>query len=108
MAGGNNGPKNYDALYQRFDSEIMRQVRREAYGEDIGQHSWVLAEDLEHDLAHLRLTGSACLLDLGCGPCGPLEFVVRRVRCRCVGVDVSQPALDAGGHRQLGEGAGHR
>src|SRR4029077_2836597 len=103
MANG-NGPKNYDALYKQFESEIMRQVRREAYGEDIGQHSWVLAEDLEHDLARLRLTDSACLLDLGCGPCGPLEFVVRRVRCRCVGVDVSQPALDAGGNRLASAG----
>ena len=103
MAGG-NGPKNYDAVYQRFDSEIMRQVRREAYGEDIGQHSWVLAEDLEHDLARLRLTNSACLLDLGCGPCGPLEFVITRVRCRCVGLELSQPALDAGSHRLTSAG----
>ena len=104
MAGGTDGPKNYDALYQNFDSEIMRQVRREAYGEDIGQHSWVLAEDLEHDLARLRLTDSACLLDLGCGPCGPLEFVIRRVRCRCVGIELSQPALDAGSHRLASAG----
>ena len=104
MAGGTDGPKNYDAPYQNFESEIMRQVRREAYGEDIGQHSWVLAEDLEHDLARLRLTDSACLLDLGCGPCGPLEFVLRRVRCRCVGIELSQPALDAGSHRLASAG----
>lgn len=108
MVGGNHEPKNYDALYQRFDAEIMRQVRREAYGEDIGQHSWVLAEDLEHDLARLRLTDSACLLDLGCGPCGPLEFVLRRVHCRCVGVDLSQPALDSGGQRLASAGLGGR
>jgi SAM-dependent methyltransferase len=33
-----------------------------------------------------------------------LEFVVRQVRCRCVGVDVSQPALDAGDHRLASAG----
>jgi cyclopropane fatty-acyl-phospholipid synthase-like methyltransferase len=104
MVGGDDGLKNYDALYQNFDSEIMRQVRREAYGEDLGQHSWVLTKDLEQDLALLRLTGSAWLLDLGCGPCGPLEFVVSRVRCRCVGVDLSQPALDAGDQRLASAG----
>ncbi len=90
---------NYDALYQRFESEIMRQIRQEAYGEDLGQHSWVLAEDLKHDIARLRLKPSDCLLDLGCGPCGPLEFLVSRIHCRCVGIELSQPALDIGRRR---------
>jgi hypothetical protein len=36
----------YEATYREFDSPLMRQIRREAYGEDIGQHSWVGAAEL--------------------------------------------------------------
>ena len=33
----------------------MRQFRREAYGEDIGQHSWVDAKELRGDIQRLEL-----------------------------------------------------
>ena len=54
---------------------MMRQIRREAYGEDIGQHSRVGSEELRGDMHRLGLAPSSRLVDLGCGPCGPLTFV---------------------------------
>ena len=45
--------KNYEPLYAAFDSPLMQQLRREAYGEDIGQHSWVTADELRADIARL-------------------------------------------------------
>ena len=35
----------YEAFYRDFDSPLMCQLRREAYGEDIGQYSWVGARN---------------------------------------------------------------
>jgi SAM-dependent methyltransferase len=96
--------ENYDALYRQFDTPVMHQVRQEAYGEDIGQHSWVLAEDLRRDVTRLRLSGASTLLDLGCGPCGPLVFVVASVGCRGTGVELSAAALDAGRARVAAHG----
>src|SRR5262249_36189145 len=46
--------------------------------------------------ARLRLSASSRLLDLGCGPCGPLHFVLSEIPCHGTGVDLSQPALAAG------------
>ena len=43
--------KSYDPLYAAFDSPLMRQLRQEAYGEDIGQHSWVTADEFRSDIA---------------------------------------------------------
>ena len=86
----------YDSLYEAFESPVMRQVRSEAYGEDIGQHSWVLAEELRNDVARLKLSPSSRFLDLGCGPCGPLTFVLGCVRCSGTGTDVSSSAIAAG------------
>ncbi len=88
--------QGYDSFYREFDSPLMRQVRLEAYGEDIGQHSWVVAEDLRRDVARLELALSSRLLDLGCGPCGPLTFVLGSVRCHGTGTDMSPSGLAAG------------
>jgi SAM-dependent methyltransferase len=74
----------------------MRQIRREAYGEDVGQHSWVGAGELRDDAGRLRLSSSSRLLDLGCGPCGPLTFIIAATGCRGTGVELSRSALSVG------------
>ena len=88
--------QGYDSTYRGFDSPLMRQLRQEAYGEDIGQHSWVVAAELRDDVSRLKLSGSSRLLDLGCGPCGPLTFIVSSVGCHGTGTDLSASALAAG------------
>src|SRR5260370_17386235 len=62
----------YDKLYEHFDSPLMRQLRAEAYGQDIGQHSWVTAGELLGDIPKLKLSPESRLLDLGCRPPQPL------------------------------------
>lgn len=89
----------YEAFYRAFDSPLMRQIRREAYGEDIGQHSWVGADELREDASRLKLTRSSRLIDLGCGPCGPLTFVIAATGCRGTGLELSPSALEVGGAR---------
>lgn len=98
----------YDSLYREFDSPLMRQVRLEAYGEDIGQHSWVTAEQMRAAIARLGLTGESRLLDLGCGPCGPLTFILREVGCRGTGIERSAAALDVGRARAASLEVDHR
>jgi len=71
--------RTYDSVYDEFDSPVMRRVRSEAYGEDIGQHSWVTARDLRGDIDRLKLAPTDHLLDVGCGPCGPLTYVLSAV-----------------------------
>jgi len=99
MCAGAFDDQSYDAIYQHFESPLMQKVRHEAYGRDIGQHSWVTAEELEVDIPRLRLMGASRFLDLGCGPCGPLLFTVGQVRCRASGVDVSPSAIAVGRRR---------
>ena len=86
----------YDNLYKDFDSPLMQKLRREAYREDIGQHSWVTAEELQENIPRLKLSRASRLLDLGCGPAGPLTYIVGQVMCHGAGADVSAEALAAG------------
>ncbi|HEY7698033.1 MAG TPA: methyltransferase domain-containing protein, partial [Vicinamibacteria bacterium] len=66
------------------------------YGEDIGQHSWVGADEVRGDIGRLELSPSSRLIDLGCGPCGPLTFILANVGCAGTGVELSPSALRAG------------
>jgi hypothetical protein len=56
----------YEPFYRQFDSPLMRQIRREAYGEDVGQHSWVSAADLREDVLRLELA-PASRFSIWCG-----------------------------------------
>ena len=50
MAPLPNLAHGYCDTYARFDSPLMQMIRREAYGEDIGQHSWLTAVELREHL----------------------------------------------------------
>src|SRR5688500_13913755 len=60
-------PAHYDAHYSQFSSQLYAEIRAEAFGEDIGQNSWLTAD--EHDLfiRWLELTGKSRLLEIACG-----------------------------------------
>src|SRR5712691_9474596 len=69
----------YDKVYDTFDSPLSRQIRYEAHGVDVGQHSWVTASELNAYIAALRLGADTRLLDIGCGPAGPLTYIAAKV-----------------------------
>jgi len=98
----------YDSAYKEFDAPLTQQLRREAYGDDIGQHSWVAADEVRQDIAHLALTPTSRLLDLGCGPCGPLTFILSTVGCTGTGIELSTAALEVGMARATSVGVAAR
>jgi hypothetical protein len=54
--------RSYDNFYREFNSPMSHRLRQEAYGTDIGQHSWVTAEELEANISRLELTGASRVL----------------------------------------------
>ncbi len=88
--------EEYESFYRDFDSPLMRRIRRDAYGEDVGQHSWVAADEVRGDIERLQLSRSSRLIDLGCGPCGPLTLVLAAVGCTGTGLELSPAALRVG------------
>ena len=103
-----NDDLGYDEFFSNFDSALSRRVRAEAYGRDIGQHSWVTAEELVEDVDRLRLARESRLLDVGCGPAGPLTFVVGLTGCHGSGLDLSTSALASGRARAASLGIAAR
>jgi ubiquinone/menaquinone biosynthesis C-methylase UbiE len=83
----------YGASYGGFASDLYGKVRREAWGEEIGQNSWLTRDELERFVSRLQLGDSSRVLEVGCGSGGPALHVARLTGCEIVGVDLHDDAV---------------
>lgn len=77
---------HYDTSYGNFQTEIYEQIRREAFGEDIGQNSWLTAEEQDRFLTWLGLSPGKTLFDVACGAGGPVLRTAAITGCSVVGL----------------------
>jgi SAM-dependent methyltransferase len=84
---------HYNANYGNFQTELYAQIRREAFGEDIGQNSWLTSEEQDRFLEWLDLSPRKTLLDVACGAGGPALRIAASTGCSVVGVDVHEQAV---------------
>src|SRR5215470_16477686 len=87
--------RRYDANYGNFQTELYTQIRREAYGKDIGQNSWLTADELGRFLTWLELSPHLRLLDIACGAGGPAMRVAELSGCEITGIDLHEKAIEA-------------
>ena len=67
-----NAPVNlYDHAYGDYATDAEAAVRRETYGEDLGQTSWLTASEWLGFADRLRVSASSEVLDVGSGSGGP-------------------------------------
>ena len=85
--------RHYDANYGNFQSALYAEIRREAFGEDIGQSSWLTAAELDTFVAWLDLAPGKTLLDVACGAGGPALRTAATTGCSIAGVDVHDQAI---------------
>jgi SAM-dependent methyltransferase len=97
-------PDHYSAQYGQFAAEVHGQVRRAAFGEDIGQNSWLTVEELERFAGWLELGKSSRLLDVACGSGGPALYLARLTGCEIVGVELYAEAVANGNRMALEAG----
>ena len=86
----------YNAAFSHFGEAVLQRVRREAYGEDIGQNSWLTADEYRSYAAWLQLSPAAHVLEIGCGAGGPALFLARTTGARVTGVDINAHGIAAG------------
>jgi 2-polyprenyl-3-methyl-5-hydroxy-6-metoxy-1,4-benzoquinol methylase len=87
------GRGRYDDTYKNFQTELYEQIRREAFGEDIGQNSWHTADEQDRFLTWLELSPGKTLLDVACGAGGPALRMAAITGCSVVGIDVHEQAV---------------
>ncbi|MEO8061184.1 MAG: class I SAM-dependent methyltransferase [Pseudomonadota bacterium] len=75
--------------YANFTESVSTAVRAEAFGEDIGQNSWVTAAEYGLIIDWLKLTPSSQVLEVASGSGGPALHLAGRAGCHVTGVDVN-------------------
>jgi ubiquinone/menaquinone biosynthesis C-methylase UbiE len=85
----------YDANYGNFHSEVYGEIRRQAFGEDIGQSGWQTAEEQDQFLPVLSLASAKRLLDVACGSGGPALRLAQKSGCLLTGIDLHEAAISA-------------
>ena len=83
----------YDANYGAFDTELYSEIRRDAFGEDVGQNSWLTADEQDRFLEWLDLSQAKTLLDVACGAGGPALRIAATTGCSVVGLDIHEHAI---------------
>jgi SAM-dependent methyltransferase len=86
----------YGTAYRNFATQALEQVRRETYGEDFGQSSWVTGQEYRRFFRLLGLRATDHVLDVGCGSGGPALFLAREIGCLVTGVDINEAGIRAG------------
>jgi cyclopropane fatty-acyl-phospholipid synthase-like methyltransferase len=86
----------YGTAYGNFATDVLEQVRRDTYGHDFGQSSWVTADEYRRFFRLLDLRPDDHVLDIGCGSGGPALFLAQEVGCRVTGIDFNEAGIRAG------------
>lgn len=87
------GCGHYDAIYGNFQERLYEQIRLEAFGEDIGQNSWLTSSEHDRFQSLLDLAPGKKLLDVACGAGGPALRIASKTGCSVVGIDFHEQAI---------------
>jgi len=79
----------YSSSYSNYSLETYSEVRRETYGEDYGQTSWVSTAESHEIPELLQLSPSSSVLEIGCGSGGYAVGLAKRIGCRIVGFEIN-------------------
>jgi ubiquinone/menaquinone biosynthesis C-methylase UbiE len=96
----------YASAYAGFDAR--ERVRRETYGEDVGQSGWMTVDELDRFGEWLGLRAGSRVLDVGCGAGGPALHLAGATGASVVGVDVLEEGIAAATAQAKARGLDHQ
>jgi SAM-dependent methyltransferase len=83
----------FDNTYAKFKEDVLSEIRRETYGEDIGQSSWITTDEYDRFYAWLNLPPDAHILEVASGSGGPAIYLASKFGSRITGVDINEKGI---------------
>ncbi len=87
----------YHNVYRDFESSAEAAVRHQAFGEDIGQSSWITATQWLGFADRLQVREHSHVLEVGSGSGGPAVYLATARGCHVTGVDINEHGIRAMG-----------
>jgi len=103
-----NGVDLYDSHYGHLAADPHVEVRRETYGEDLGQASWITLREALDWFQLLRLSPGQKALEVACGSGGVTRRMARETGAACVGIDINAHGIEAANTLAEREGVSSR
>jgi SAM-dependent methyltransferase len=95
MSDESSGREMYDTTYGAFRDELYAAIRREAFGEEIGQNSWLTADEQRHFCELMEIGADDEVLEVASGSGGPVLFMAAETGCRVTGLDLHADGVAA-------------
>lgn len=89
----------YDSQYDRKSADIQAAIRREVYGDDFGQTSWITGAEAGEWFETLKLGREQRALEVACGAGGLTCALAAHSRASCTGVDINASGIEAARRR---------
>src|SRR5213594_2110617 len=65
----------FDSTYSHFTKRVLETIRKETFGQDIGQNSWTTIEEYDRFISWLDLRPEHHVLEVASGSGGPARYV---------------------------------
>ncbi len=85
----------FNSTYSHFYEQVLAAVRKETFGEDIGQNSWTTADEYDRFISLLNISQSHHILEVACGSGGPAIYLSQKTGCRVTGIDANEKGIAA-------------
>ena len=83
----------FESIYSHFTEQVLGAIRKETFGRDIGQNSWLTADEYDRFISWLGLAPEHHVLEVASGSGGPALYLAGRAGCRVTGIDASESGI---------------
>jgi len=91
----------FNITYGNFEEKVLAEIRRETYGEDIGQTSWITVDEYDTFFSWLNLAEKNHVLEIASGSGGPALYLAKKFNCRITGLDINEEGIKTANQQAL-------
>jgi ubiquinone/menaquinone biosynthesis C-methylase UbiE len=84
---------HFYSAYSRFNEQVLEAIRKETFGQDIGQNSWLTVDEYDRFISWLRLAPEHHVLEVASGSGGPALYLANRANCQVTGIDANESGV---------------
>jgi SAM-dependent methyltransferase len=83
----------FNSTYSNFREQVLQIIREETFGRDIGQNSWLTADEYDRFISWLKLLPGDHALEVASGSGGPARYLAGKANSHVTGIDANESGV---------------